>query len=118
MNPWTVLEENPPWTVRLMARRKIRTKTVVALSDAEVAIAANMTIDRVRGISHLSSWDGVPVGEVRAFCRACNFDPFSPKDLNRRNSYLRSAKFTYLRKSPWWDCTFKPLIERFKAITS
>ena len=45
---WTHLENNPPWFVRLMARRKVRTKVVVAVSDEELAISAGISIDRLK----------------------------------------------------------------------
>lgn len=117
---WKHLEKNPPWLVRLLARRKVKTKVVVAISDEELAIAAGMTVDRVRAISYLRVWDAVPVAEVRAFCLACGFDPFSRVARNRVDCYTNAIRtgrctgFTYLRKSPWWLTTFKPLIEKMR----
>jgi hypothetical protein len=115
VNHWKTFELNPPGAVRLMARRKLATKTIRAVSDEEIAIASGIPLARVQAIYHLRSWDGVPLGEVRAFCKACAFDPFSGADRNRRNSYVRTAQWTYLKKSPWWATTFEPLILRMKG---
>lgn len=115
MNAWKILEENPPGGVRLMARRRLGTKRIRAISDEEIAIGSGLPVDRVRAIYNLRSWDGVPVGEMRAFCTACGFDPFNGPDRNRRNTYVRTATWAYLKRSPWWDTTFLPLIKRMEA---
>jgi hypothetical protein len=115
MTPWRHLVDNPPGAVRLMARRKLQTKTIRAISDEEIAIASGIPLARVQAIYHLKNWDGVPVGELRGFCKACGFDPFSGADRNRRNTYVRTAQWTYLKKSPWWATIFEPLILRMKG---
>ena len=114
MKIWKILEQNPPGAVRLMARRRIGKKTVRAISDEEIAITSGLPIDRVRAIYHLRSWDGVPIGELRAFCEGCNFDLFSWQDRNRRDSYVRTATWAYLRNSEWWPTIFQPLLLRLK----
>lgn len=118
MNAWKVLTDNPPGGVRLMARRRLKTKTIRAVSDEEISIASGIPLARVQAIYHLKSWDGVPLGELREFCRACSFDPFSGADRNRRNTYVKTAKWAYLKKSPWWDTTFEPLIRRMKGMAA
>lgn len=118
MNAWGILKRIPPPTVRLMARRRVGSFKIVAVSDEEIAIAANMTVDRVRAIYHLRSWDGVPLAEIQTFCRACNFDPFDGADRNRYYTYARTATWAYLRRSPWWETTFLPLIKRLKGETT
>jgi len=75
-----------------------------------------MPIDRVIEISMAHSWDAVPMGEVKAFCSACGFDPFSSADRNRASAYLRSgASFAYLKRHSHWNTFFKPLIVHVQA---
>ena len=85
---WEYLDNNPPWFVRVMARRKVHAKVVAAVSDEELAIASGINVDRLRAIYHQRNWDNIPVREIRAFCEACGFDPFSCKSRNR---YSRSG---------------------------
>lgn len=118
---WKHLEKHPPWLVRCLARRKVRAKVVVAIGDEELAIAAGIPVDRVRAIYQQKNWTSIPLGEIRAFCLACNFDPFSCTSRNRVHAYLsaiktgRCAGFGYLKRSPWWESTFAPLILKMKG---
>ena len=52
-----------------MARRKLAMKTIRAISDEEISIASGIPLARVQAIYHLRSWDGVPMGELREFCK-------------------------------------------------
>ena len=98
--------------VRLLAKEPVARKHVRALSNQEVAIRAEMPLQRVAEISSKTSWDDVPIGEAERFCRGCGFDPFNCYDRNRAMAYNRTnARFTYLRVSPYWAKTFKPLIK-------
>lgn len=116
MSAWDTFRKIPPATVRLMARRRIvGTRKIAAMSDEEIAIAAGMSVDWVRATYHLRSWDGVPLGEIRKFCRACNFDIFDGVERNRCYTYARTATWAYLRRSPYWEDTFLPLIKRLKG---
>jgi hypothetical protein len=109
--PWGILSEYPPPLVRLLAREKIGSKHVRALSDQEVAIKGEFPLARVLEISRTSSWDTIPVGEIMRFCFGCNFDPFDWQDRNRMRAYSRKgAKFSYLKSSPHWKTSFLPLI--------
>lgn len=118
---WEYLDNNPPWFVRVMARRKVHAKVVVAVSDEELAISSGIKVDRLRAIYHQRNWDNIPVREIRAFCEACGFDPFSCKSRNRFHAYRSAVKsgrcvgFTYLKKSPWWTTVFAPLLQKMKA---
>tara|TARA_R100000005_G_C4996931_1_gene203716 strand:+ start:1942 stop:2304 length:363 start_codon:yes stop_codon:yes gene_type:complete len=110
---WKNLEKFSPSLVRLLARRSVNnTKSKVeAISNQEIAVLAQMPVDRVIEISMSRSWDNVLVKEAQAFCSACAFDPFSSADRNRASAYLRSgASFAYLKKHPHWATFFKPLI--------
>ena len=113
---WEHLEKNPPWFVRCMARRKVHAKVVVAVSDEELAISSGIPVARIQAIYHQRNWDSIPLRDIRAFCAACGFDPFSFKSRNRFHAYKaavrsgRCAGFTYLKKSPWWTTVFAPLL--------
>jgi hypothetical protein len=111
-SPWGILIEFPPPLIRLLAKEPISRKHIRALSDREVAIGAELSLDRVRSISRSKNWDKISVGELRMFCQGCNFDPFDYKDRNRVRAYSRnSPKFSYLKASPYWGDTFLPLIK-------
>jgi hypothetical protein len=111
-SPWGILTEFPPPLVRLLAKEHISKKHIRALSDREVAIGGELSLDRVRSISRTKSWDNISILELRSFCRGCNFDPFDYRDRNRVRAYSRNApKFSYLKASPYWSDTFLPLIK-------
>jgi hypothetical protein len=109
--PWQILVEFPPPLVRLLAKEPISRKHIRALSDQEVAIVAELPLDRVRAISRKLNWDSIPVGEMKRFCMGCRFDPFDYRDRNRMRAYSRNGpKFSYLKASPHWRDTFLPVI--------
>jgi hypothetical protein len=88
---------------------------VVAMSDEEVALRADIPITRIKEISTQLAWGDIPIDEARDFCSACNFDIFNSADRNRAGAYLRKgAKFLYLKSSPYWKSTFLPLINIMK----
>lgn len=109
---WESLQQFPPYYVRMLA--KIGHAT--ALSDADIAIASGLDINRVRQIKCLTSWDGVSVGELLRFSTACNFDPTRSKDRLRAHNYERVClkrnviPFLYLRKSPKWESELLPVL--------
>lgn len=107
----------PPRLVRLMARRKIGFKRVVALSNEELAIRSGLPPGDIKRISQELSWDKVTFGEAKRFIEACSFDPTSSADRNRVSAYIRQdggPRFRYLRESPLWDSYFKPLMAGLK----
>lgn len=86
---------------------------VDALLDEEVAIASGIPLERVREIQFSPNWSAITIGEMEAFCEACNFDPTDGADRNRAKAlgryYLGSKiKWRYLQKSPAWETTFVP----------
>lgn len=115
---WDHIDHYPPSLVRLLARRRTGKgpRSVVALSDAEIAIAADIPVARVRAMYNLRNWNGVTVGEMRAFFKGCKFDPLNHVDRNRAKAYGRVNQgfpsFTYLKNSPHWESVFEPLIEK------
>jgi hypothetical protein len=114
---WRILASTPPAMIRLMARRRIRGKHVRAVSFEELAIASGIAPPRLREIIMSTSWDGITIPEAERFIAACGFDPLNPQDRNRKKSYELicqkrppEKRFMYLRKSPWWEKEFLPLI--------
>ena len=117
-NMWKNFEKFSPSLVRLLARRQVGPSKakVEAITNQEIAVTAQLEVDRVIEISMMHSWDMVTVSEAKRFCSACVFDPFSSADRNRASAYLRSgASFAYLKKHPHWNTFFKPLIQHVQA---
>jgi hypothetical protein len=122
-NFWAAFYEYPPILIRLLARRKIGTgKHVEAMSNQMVAIAAGLPLARVEEIQQKLTPDGVTFPEMHKFCRGCNFDPTNSADRTRLQAYQYACQknpqrptFLYLRKSPYWETVFRPLIRRLKS---
>lgn len=113
---WQLVDQFPPYLVRCVARRRIGSKQIQAMSDSDLAILSQIPLERVVEIYDRANWDEVTVGEMRRFCSACDFDPENAMDRNRLNAYKNQRggpKFTYLKKSPWWGSVFKPLILKY-----
>lgn len=117
---WPFLEAFPPLKVRLLAHRPLRssTRTCLALTDAEIAIAAGLSLERIRQISRMLDWTGVRLGEMRNFCTACGFDPTVAQHRQRVADYeskciKRTAQpFQWLHRSPVYTEEFLPLIQK------
>jgi len=115
---WELLDKYPPSLVRLMARRKVGVKQVVAMTDQEIAIRTELPVERIEQIYWEPNWDNISFGEVREFIRACNFDPTLAADRNRANAYIHQKggpKYLYLKESPLWSSLFFPLICHLKS---
>lgn len=118
---WEALQAFPPYYIRMLAKNGHST----ALSDAEIAIASGIDINRVREIKCMTRWDDVTMGEVLRFTLACNFDPTRQKDRARAHNYERVClkrnvmPYKYLRKSPKWESEILPvmrlLLERLRT---
>lgn len=120
-NTWHCFATHPPVLVRLLARRRLKGKHVEAMSTEDIAIASGIPLDRVIEISRSTTWDAVTIGEAERFILACRWDPTSPQDRHRYLSYKHRCKqkptanwFSYLKKSPWWEREFAPLISILK----
>ena len=119
MKTWGLIDEYPPGLIRCLARQSLGGKRVKAISDAEIAISAGLTVDRVQEIYYSKTWDDVPVKDMIAFCGGCMFDPLNATHRNRARAYYNQKsgpKFTYLKKSPWWNSIFLPLIIQMRQL--
>lgn len=109
---WQIFTEYPPYYVRLWAKNGPQ----AALSDAEIAIASGIDINRVREIKFMTDWNGVTIGEALRFCSACNFDPMNSDDRMRARDYeyrcgqRNSVPFSYLKRSPKWESEILPVL--------
>ena len=112
---WDKFRQYPPPLVRVFARRR-EAKRAFELSDQEIAVAARLSVDRIIEIAHTPTWDDVTLGDARAFCRGCNFDPLDSGDRNRAMAYIRQVSvgrldFKYLKENAQrWNQYYKPLI--------
>jgi hypothetical protein len=114
---WRVLEEFPPYYVRILAKRPGSGLRDLGLTDADIAIASNIPLSRVREICRMTNWHECFVGEVLAFTLACNFDPANPSDRRRVHQYQYLAKkrgyrpFQWLKMSPKYESETLPLLQ-------
>lgn len=119
---WPHLEKFTPLMVRLLAYRREgqSSRKCIALTDSEVAIAAGLTLDRIRQISRMMDWSQVKVGEMRAFFTACGFDPTIGAHRGRVSDYeskclkRNSRPFQWLHRSPVYTEEFLPLIKKLQ----
>lgn len=117
MTFWEALETHPPYYVRMLAKRGHNK----ALSDAEVAIASGIEINRIREIKFMLNWHDVTYREILAFTAACNFDPTDSRHRQHVKRYenicrIRNATpFQYLMVHPKYESEFLPLIRILKA---
>jgi len=117
MTTWEVLKKYPPCIVRVFAKQPTKGTRVRALSNEEISIESGIPVERVFQISMSTRWDNISVKEMRAFIKGCGFDPFNSSDRNRANAYFRrdfGRKFKYLKDSPWFESTFKPIIMKME----
>jgi len=116
INFWRAMSSHPPALIRLYAR-KVRGRTIEAITGEEIAIVSGIPLDRVQEISALTNWDSVTIPEAERFCLACNFDPTSARDRNRERAYSRTCRrpnrprFLWLKNHPKYRSEFLPLIE-------
>lgn len=102
---WVKLDRFPPAVVRLLAVRGR-----ILLTDAQIVKASGLSMADVRHLSHLTSWDEVPVVKMKQFVRACGVDFADVPTMRRLNRlFKRGFKFTAARKSPKWPEYFETL---------
>lgn len=99
-------------------------RNCIALSDAEIAIASGIALDRVRAISRMMDWDGVKLGEIKAFCAACGFDPTITAHREGFSKYeakclqRQSRPFQWLHRHPAYAEEILPLIRKLNRSLS
>lgn len=112
---WTTLNRYPPYVVRLLARTV--GKHPVALPDSAISAASGIDLPMLRWIYNQTSWNEVPVDLMRRFVKACNVDFGNAVRMKSIAFYCRSRhknKWTYLKSSPEWEATFRPLLELWR----
>lgn len=119
---WEYIEAFPPPYCRCFGKREGSGRADMAITDAELAIGANIPIDRVREISRMTTWQGVPFDEMQRFFVGCKFDPTNSVHRHRITEYQKICKkrkvvpFQYLRLSPKWETEFLPLLVMVQKI--
>lgn len=111
---WRYIRLYPPVACRILARTYGRTPR--SLSTSEIAQASALSEDTVDVLSACSTWNTINLKLAERFMRACHMDPCSGKDMRRARQFikaglLRPSKHSYLRRSPEWEMTLKPLYE-------
>lgn len=98
MNLWIKLTKYPPVLVRLLACEGRE-----AMSDRQIAAASggDLSLADVKRLSHLDTWDEVPVRQLQSFCRACGLD------LGNRNAVRNAGR--YMRRAARKQATFERL---------
>lgn len=59
---WQLVDQFPPYLVRCVARRRIGSKQIQAMSDSDLAILSQIPLERVVEIYDRATWDEVTVG--------------------------------------------------------
>lgn len=119
---WKYLTAYPPIQVRLLA--KSPGTRAHWIPDDELAISADIPLTRIRTISKMTDWSEVTLGEMKAFCAACRFDPTVAADRNRILDYeyqclkRKSKPFQWLYRSPRFQSECQPLIKRLNQTLS
>lgn len=112
-----VLRDFPPYYVRFHAKAG-RTR---ALTDAEIAIASCIPLERIREINRQRNWDDITMGEFLRYTRACNVNPLDSHERIRIKKYDETWKkrktipFWFQRQSPKWDSELMPLLKMLRA---
>lgn len=123
---WAHLEKFSPLKIRLLAHRpaKNSNNNCRALTDAEIAIASGLSLDRVREIARLLDWDTVTLGEMKAYFDACGFDPTIYTHRKRIHDYenvclkRQRRPFLWLHHSPVYEEELLPLVQILNASLS
>ena len=107
------LDHYPPCVCRIIARTKSQFRRTQSLTNAEIAAKAGMTVNEVRLLSSLTSWDNVTVDQMWRFSRACGLDFNNPYAMNRTYYFIlrkSTVKWQWLWRSREWESFLKPLI--------
>ncbi len=92
-----LLADYPPPYVRLLAKLPGGGRSLLAISDAELAISSGISLTRIREIAYSLNWEDIKFGEIRAFLSACHFDrtyqtPQQRLEQQVQDSYAESAR--------------------------
>lgn len=85
------------------------------MTDADIALLAGMPVSQVSSLSRLTSWDTVPVEQLKRFSLACGVNFTSGPVMRELTRYIaHNPSFAYLRRSPEWP-KFRELMEIYAA---
>jgi len=111
----------PPCVCRMLARHGESNRNMRLLEDAEISKESGLTLAEVRSLTWAVTWEGVQVGHMLAFSKACGVDFASGKNLAKHYRYLSLERpFNYLRKhkdwEPYWSRVFQHYAEELERI--
>jgi hypothetical protein len=115
---WKMWAEYPPCFVRLVAKPAGEPHQLLA--DAEIALASGITLARIREIKCMLSWDECTHAEMRAYTKACGFDPTETKHRRRAQAYeivcnkRQALPFHTARAHPRWESEILPVMRLLK----
>jgi hypothetical protein len=105
------LERFPPIVIRLLARRRLGTRTV-PLTVAQIAAQSGLSVGEINALSRLTSWAEVTVDSMAAFTRGCGCNLDDRDWLRKNTAYMAGVRSAprYLRQSSDWETVFQPMI--------
>lgn len=107
----------PPIACRLLARRTLAGKNVIALTDEEIAARGRLPIWWVKGLSWKLDWLGIPVEIEDAYRTGCGIDFDDSRSLERNWAlWDKIGAGSHLRRSPLWPAHFVPLVREAEKL--
>lgn len=114
LTPWERMIVTPPLLVRLMARTNSHKPR--ALSDLDIAVAAQFSLSELRRIYQALVWNNVDVTAARRFMIACNLDVMDRGSWNILCGYQirRKPRWSHLKTSPEWETLYAPMLKAWE----
>lgn len=119
---WDAWRKYPPAYIRLLAKQSHS----IGMSDAEIAIASGIDLNRVREIKMIADPFAADArltfGEALRYSLACNFDPTNPRHRVRAVKYERTCQqrnvipFLYLRRHPRFESEILPVLMLYRRL--
>lgn len=74
-----------------------------------------LCVAEIEAISTSTNWKGIRLLDAIAFMRGCGLLLDDTKAMRRLDDYLsRKPSLAYLRRSPDWESTYKPMLIRWR----
>lgn len=103
-----------PIACRLLARRKLPSGSVVAMTDAEIRNAAGLPMAIVKSLSWSASWDEVEIRHMLAFTKGCGIDLDSRECVRTNTRYLRQGTWSHILRSPERKTLYRELLDEWR----